>query len=65
MIRFVDLWVYLSGTPLLWFTVTLIAYIIADYISAACNRNPLANPVLIAIVFVSSLLLLSKPTFQA
>jgi predicted murein hydrolase (TIGR00659 family) len=65
MIRFVDLWVYLSGTPLLWLTVTLVAYIIADAISAACKRNPLANPVLIAIVFVSSLLLVSGTTFPA
>jgi predicted murein hydrolase (TIGR00659 family) len=63
MIRFVDLWVYLSGTPLLWFTVTLIAYILADAVSAACKRNPLANPVLLAIALVSSLLLISGTTF--
>jgi predicted murein hydrolase (TIGR00659 family) len=63
MIRFVDLWVYLSGTPLLWFTVTLIAYILADAVSAACKRHPLANPVLLAIALVSSLLLISGTTF--
>jgi predicted murein hydrolase (TIGR00659 family) len=65
MIRFVDLWVYLSGTPLLWLTVTVVAYIVADMISALCGRNPIANPVLIAIIFVSSLLLISGTTFQA
>ncbi|HVV80613.1 MAG TPA: LrgB family protein [Pseudolabrys sp.] len=65
MTRFVDLWVYLSGTPLLWFTVTLVAYIVADYISAALNRNPLANPVLISILIVSVLLLFSKTKYQA
>jgi len=64
MIRFVDLWVYLSGTPLLWLTVTLIAYIAADLISAACKRHPLANPVLISIIFVSGLLLISGTVFQ-
>ena len=35
MINFVDLWVYLSGNSLLWLTVTLLAYIAADAISAA------------------------------
>lgn len=43
------LWVYLSRTPLLWLTVTLIAYAVADRASAATNRHPLANPVLHAI----------------
>jgi hypothetical protein len=45
MTNFVDLWVYLSGSPLLWLTTTLIAYLAADAISAACGRHPLANPV--------------------
>ncbi|GJE25366.1 LrgB family protein [Methylobacterium organophilum] len=43
------LWVYLSRTPLLWLTVTLIAYAVADRVSAATDRHPLANPVLHAI----------------
>jgi hypothetical protein len=34
MTNFVDLWVYLSGSPLLWLTTTLIAYLAADAISA-------------------------------
>jgi predicted murein hydrolase (TIGR00659 family) len=59
MIDFVNLWVYLSGSPLLWLTVTLTAYVIADAASAACRRHPLANPVLIAVVLVSVLLLAS------
>jgi len=65
MTRFVDLWVYLSGTPLLWLTVTVVAYAVADAISAALKRNPLANPVLLAILMVSCLLLVSKTTFPA
>ena len=35
MTNFVDLWVYLSGSPLLWLTTTLIAYLAADAISAS------------------------------
>lgn len=54
-----SLWVYLSTTPLLWLTVTLLAWIAADAIAARCNRHPIANPVLIAIVIVSVLLLMT------
>lgn len=41
-----SLWVYLSQTPLLWLTVTLAVYAVADAISLATHRNPLMNPVL-------------------
>ncbi|MES2601053.1 MAG: LrgB family protein [Pseudomonadota bacterium] len=40
------LWVYLSQTPLLWLTVTLVVYAIADAASLATHRHPLMNPVL-------------------
>jgi predicted murein hydrolase (TIGR00659 family) len=50
------LWVYLSRTPLLWLTVTLVAYLLADRLSAATNRHPLANPVLHAIWFIGAVL---------
>jgi predicted murein hydrolase (TIGR00659 family) len=51
-----DIWVYLSGSPLLWLTVTVVAYVIADWISAKSGRNPLVNPVVIAIALVGGLL---------
>jgi len=57
MSDFVRLWVYLSGSPLLWLTVTLVAYVIADWIAARTGRHPLANPVLIAVILVAALLL--------
>ncbi|RTL53561.1 MAG: LrgB family protein [Bradyrhizobiaceae bacterium] len=41
-----SLWVYLSQTPLLWLTVTLLVYAVADAISRASGRNPFVNPVL-------------------
>jgi predicted murein hydrolase (TIGR00659 family) len=41
-----SLWVYLSQTPLLWLTVTLVVYAVADAISLATHRHPLMNPVL-------------------
>ena len=41
-----SLWVYLSQTPLLWLTMTLAVYALADAASLATHRNPLMNPVL-------------------
>ncbi|MGX7741437.1 LrgB family protein [Rhodopseudomonas parapalustris] len=41
-----SLWVYLSQTPLLWLTVTLLVYAATDAVSQATGRNPLVNPVL-------------------
>jgi predicted murein hydrolase (TIGR00659 family) len=52
-------WVYLSHTPLLWLTVTLAAYLLADRIAAATGRHPVANPVLIAIVLTGGVLALT------
>ncbi len=44
------LWVYLSTSPLLWLTATLAAYVVADSLQARLKRNPVANPVLMAVV---------------
>jgi predicted murein hydrolase (TIGR00659 family) len=63
MIDFVDLWVYLSGGPLLWLTATLVAYAVADSFSKALRRNPLANPVLISVLLVSAVLIATGTTF--
>jgi predicted murein hydrolase (TIGR00659 family) len=66
--NFVKLWVYLSGSPLLWLTATLVAYVIADAIARAAKRHPLANPVLMAVIFVAAILLATSteyPTYFA
>jgi predicted murein hydrolase (TIGR00659 family) len=44
----VDIWVYLTTSPLLWLTATLAAYVAADRLSGLVGRHPLANPVVIA-----------------
>ncbi|QFT62122.1 LrgB family protein [Roseivivax sp. THAF30] len=54
-----ELWSYLAQEPLLWLTVTLVAYVAADRIAEAAHRHPLANPVLIAIVLIAVVLGLS------
>ena len=47
-----EIWVYLSGSPLLALVLTLSAYLIGLTLYERSQRNPLANPVLIAVVLV-------------
>ncbi len=54
-----ELWVYLSASPLLGLTVTLLAYQAGYWIYRRSGLNPLANPVLIAVVIVVALLKLT------
>ena len=48
-----DIWVYLSGSPLLALVLTLSAYLLGLTLYERSQRNPLANPVLIAVVLVT------------
>ncbi|PYE84908.1 LrgB family protein [Pseudoroseicyclus aestuarii] len=52
-----DIWSYLSHGPLLWLGLTLGAYLVGDAIFTATGRNPLANPVLLAIGILAAVLL--------
>lgn len=58
------LWVYLSSTPLLWLTVTIFAYVLADRFSAKLARNPLANPVLISVCLIGAILTLTETPYR-
>ncbi len=59
-----SLWVYLSRTPLLWLTVTLLAYALTDGLSAAARRHPLMNPVLHAIWIIGLVLALTHTPYR-
>jgi putative effector of murein hydrolase len=48
-----EIWVYLSGSPLLALFLTLGAYQLGVMIYQRANRNPAANPVLIAVILVA------------
>ena len=48
-----EIWVYLSGSPLLALILTLTAYQIGMLVYEKLNRNPLANPVAIAVLIVA------------
>ncbi|WP_296949394.1 LrgB family protein [uncultured Massilia sp.] len=57
-------WVYLSASPLLGLTLTLCAYLFAQWIHARCGFSALANPVAIAIAIVAAVLLASGMSYQ-
>jgi predicted murein hydrolase (TIGR00659 family) len=59
-----SLWVYLSQSPLLWLTVTLVVYATADAASLATQRHPLANPVLHSIWIIGLFLLLTGTSYS-
>ena len=60
-----SLWVYLSQSPLLWLTVTLVVYAVADAVSLATHRHPLANPVLHSIWIVGVVLLMTGTSYPS
>jgi len=47
-----QVWVYLSASPLLWLTATLLAYQFAYAVYAKAKFNPLVNPVAIAVALL-------------
>jgi putative effector of murein hydrolase len=49
-----EIWVYLSGSPLLALILTLAAYQVGVLAYERSGRNPLANPVAIAVLLVAS-----------
>lgn len=57
-------WVYLSASPLLGLTLTLCAYVFAQWVFARCGFSPLANPVAISIAIISLLLVASGMSYQ-
>jgi predicted murein hydrolase (TIGR00659 family) len=56
MSEVVELWVYLSATPLFGLTVTLVAYVLAQAAYVRLDQPPWANPVLWTVVALALLL---------
>ena len=63
--RITQTWVYLSATPLFWLTITLVAYQMAYWIYRRCGAHPLANPVLIAVALLVTLLQITQTPYDA
>ncbi len=60
-----ETWVYLSASPLLHLTLTLIVFVGASAIFVRSGRNPLANPVLISMIVIVCLLLVTNTSYDA
>lgn len=50
------IWVYLAAQPLLGLTITLIAYLLGQYLFAKGRQSPFLNPVLLAVIILILLL---------
>lgn len=62
--RFTQIWVYLSASPLLGLTITLLAYQAAVWMNQRCKGQPLANPVLISVLMLVTLLWLTDTPYH-
>lgn len=62
--KLADVWVYLSASPLLGLTITLVAYQGAYWIYKRANFHPLLNPVAIAIAVLVTLLKVTGTPYQ-
>jgi predicted murein hydrolase (TIGR00659 family) len=57
MPKFVELWVYLSTTPLFGLTATLVVYVLAHALYVRLQQAPWANPVLWTVITIAGGLL--------
>lgn len=59
-----DIWVYLSATPLLGLTLTLVAYQAAYRLYESAGFHPLLNPVAITVALIVTALLLTHTPYS-
>ena len=65
MTDFVQLWVYLSTTPLFGLTATLLTYLVAQALYQFLDQAPWANPVLWTVLLLASMLSLSGTPYPS
>jgi predicted murein hydrolase (TIGR00659 family) len=56
MEKFVELWIYLSATPLFGLTATIVVYVLAQGVYARLGQAPWANPVLWTVLALVAML---------
>lgn len=61
---FNQIWVYLSASPLLWLTATLLAYQLSYALYARSCFNPLVNPVAIAVTLLVLVLSITNTPYR-
>ncbi len=65
MDEFVQLWVYLSSTPLFGLTATIVTYVLALAAYDRVGRAPWANPVLWSVVVIAVVLVATHTAYPA
>ncbi len=65
MPKFVELWVYLSATPLFGLTATLVVYVISQAVYAWLKQAPWANPVLWTVFWIAAVLLVTNVSYPS
>jgi putative effector of murein hydrolase len=65
MTDFVQLWVYLSSSPLFGLTATLVVYVLAHALYERVGLAPWANPVLWSVVVIGLVLLVTGTAYQS
>lgn len=60
----VDIWVYLSASPLLHLTLTVGAYLLGDWLFQRCGRKAMFNPVLLAVIVLVLFLVATDTDYQ-
>ncbi|MCW5667889.1 MAG: LrgB family protein [Piscinibacter sp.] len=61
----VELWVYLSATPLFGLTATLVTYVLAQALYQRAGQAPWANPVLWTVLMLATLLTLTNTPYPS
>ncbi|MEF7614583.1 LrgB family protein [Aquincola sp. MAHUQ-54] len=61
--EFFQIWVFLAQSPLLWLTLTVLAYLGALWLYRRSGLNPLVNPVLISVALIVTVLLLTRTPY--
>lgn len=59
------IWVYLSASPLLALTMTLVAYQLGHWLYLKSGRNPLVNPVLFSVGIIVALLAITDTSYAS
>jgi predicted murein hydrolase (TIGR00659 family) len=59
-----DIWVYLSASPLMGLTITLVAYGLAYRVYLKLNSSPLVNPVVTSVAILIALLMVTGTSYN-
>ncbi len=59
-----DLWVYLEASPLLFLTLTLVAYIIGERLYQYSGCQAIVHPVLIAVAIIAAVLVFTDTPYK-